>query len=187
MIKLSIKDVENKLGKKLKRNFKSIGLDLATKSGIGFASTDDISITLDWTVLYFDSSNKRDLYKFAYEEFGKIITDEDVVTIEDIFVGGNRQVALFLARLSALALAQAISKGKHYEIISAISSRSRVGINTKKIPKGESKDYIGKWMEDILGCEIDENNAVDGILLSLVGLIEDCQFKKLKKKKKVKK
>jgi len=185
MIKLSIKNIEEKLCKKLKRNYKSIGLDLATKSGIGFVSTDNEFIYIDWTVLYFQTDNKKDLYKFAYEEFGKIITDENKVIIEDIFVGGNRQVALFLARLSSLALAQAISKGKYYEIISAISSRSKIGINIKKIPKGESKIYIKEWMENILGIKIDEDNVVDGILLALVGLCEDTVYtKKAKTKKK---
>ena len=84
-------------------------------------------------------------------------------------------------------MAVCIIKGIPYELISAVSSRTRVGINTKQIPKGKSKEYVADWLEITFGIKVDEDNVADGILLAICGLIEGCEFKKMKTKKKRKK
>jgi hypothetical protein len=185
-MKLKISDVEAKLGKRLKKNFRSIGCDIATHTGVGFAMTDDEYLHLDWTLLNFTSDDKRQLFEQLYTNFNQLITNEDIVIIEDVFIR-NQAVGILLARMGAFVLANCIIKKIPYELISAVSSRSRVGINTKLIPKGQSKEYVANWLKEMFGLELDEDNVADGILLAICGLIEGCEFKKLKSKKKRKK
>ena len=69
MIKLPIKDLELKLGKTLKRNFVSIGIDTATTTGIGIISANDKEVEIDWSLIKFEANSQIELYKQMYYEF----------------------------------------------------------------------------------------------------------------------
>lgn len=184
MIKLPIKDVEIKLFSKLKRDFSTIGFDIAGVTGVCFAKTDKEFVYLDWTLMSWETKAQGDLFRTIYKDFGDLITDEKLVVIEDTHVRFNPAVALLLTRMGAFAMAQCLNKKIPFELIAPVSARSKVGINQKKIPKGKSKEYIAEWLATILDIKMEENNVADAIILALCGLIEGCTFKKMKKKTK---
>jgi len=193
MIKLNIKDLEIKLNKKIKKNFSSIGVDTATHTGIGFITTTDKEITIDWALIHFEANKIQDLYIQMYKEFGKFIDESvDCCVVEDVFLGMNPDVTIKLARFGALAMAQAINHNVHFETIGAKSSRAKLFKLDPKKYKGKTKEAVADYLKSI-GIEIDENNCADGIILALLGIIDGIDFrsnaeilktKKLKTKKK---
>jgi len=194
MIKLNIKDLENKLGKKLKRNFSVIGWDTSSKCGVCFGKTNNIYLEVDHTFLEYDTSDHQKMYIQMYNDFGSLLTDEKLSIIEQVYVAFNPNVALLLARMGSLVMAQCISKKIPFQFLSAISARANLGIKTKKdkdgnkIPKGHTKEVVANWLKEELNFTIDQNDIADALVLTLNGLCEDTIYtKKAKKKKKEKK
>jgi len=186
MIKLDLRDTEIKLMTNLKRNFSTVGFDIAGDTGVCYAKTDTKFLYLDWTLLSWETQGQGKLFTTIYKDFGTLIDKEDLVIIEDTHVRFNPAVALLLTRMGAFCMAQCINKNIPFELIGPVSARSKVGINQRKIPKGKSKEYIKEWLQITLGVKMEENNVADAIILALCGLIEGCQFKKMKTKKKKK-
>jgi len=200
MIKLPIKDLELKLGHKIKRHFSSIGIDTATTTGIGFITVDANYAMIDWTLLKFEANSQIELYKQMYYEFQNIIDESvDFVVVENVFLGMNPDVTIKLARFGGLAMACAINKGISFATIGASSSRAKLFTLDRKKYKGKPKEAVADYLKSI-GIEIDEDNCADGVILALLGIIEGMDFrsateiakekkaiKKLKTKKKRKK
>ena len=183
-MKIKIIDLEKKLNKKIKRNFKSIGLDTAQKSGIVFLKTDKTYLYIDGLVLGFNTKDRKEIYATMVKTFEKLIQEEDIAVIEDVFIGFNRKGSLELVRYGAYAIAECIKKSIDYEIILAQTARAKFKIDTRSEGKGRSKIAVGKWVYS-LGIDLKDNNLVDGFILALLGICKDIDFKpKTKKKKK---
>lgn len=194
MIKLDIKEIELKLNKRIKRNFSVIGWDTSSKCGVCFGKTDDKTLEIDYTFLEYDTSDHQKMYKQMYNDFGSLLTDENLSIIEQVYVAFNPNVALLLARMGSLIMANCIAKKIPFQFLSAISARSNLGIKTKKdkdgnkIPKGHTKEIVANWLKDELNFTIDQNDIADALVLVLNGLCEDTIYtKKAKKKRKSKK
>lgn len=194
MIKLDIKEIELKLNKRIKRNFSVIGWDTSSKCGVCFGKTDDTSLEIDYTFLEYDTSDHQKMYKQMYNDFGSLLTDENLSIIEQVYVAFNPNVALLLARMGSLIMANCIAKKIPFQFLSAISARSNLGIKTKKdkdgnkIPKGHTKEIVANWLKEELNFTIDQNDIADALVLVLNGLCEDTIYtKKAKKKRKSKK
>lgn len=191
MIKLDIKDLEFKLGHKIKRNFSSVGIDTATTTGVGFISTFDTVVEIDWTLLKFEANSMPALYKQMYKEFSTIIDESvDFVVVENVFLGMNPDVTIKLARFGGLAMACAINKNIPFETIGASSSRAKLFTLDRKKYKGKPKEAVADYLKSI-GIEIDEDNCADGVILALLGIIEGMDFRSAteiaKEKKAIKK
>jgi Holliday junction resolvasome RuvABC endonuclease subunit len=200
MLKLNIKDLELKLGKTIKRNFVSIGIDTATTTGIGIISANDKEVEIDWSLIKFEANSQIELYKQMYYEFQNIIDESvDFVVVENVFLGMNPDVTIKLARFGGLAMACAINKSVNFATIGASSSRAKLFVLDRKKYKGKPKEAVADYLKSI-GIEIDEDNCADGVILALLGIIDGMDFrsateitkekkaiKKLKKKLKRKK
>lgn len=184
-MKIKIKDIENKLDYKLKRNFKSLGVDTAQTSGLVFLKTDKEYIYIDHLVLNFKTKEPKEIYHTMVKTFEKLFQDEDLAIIESVFVGFSRHGSVELAKYGAFAISECIKKNISYETISAISARSKFKIDTKKYGKGKSKLAVADFVKN-LGVDLKDNNLVDAFVLSLIGLCEDIDFKPKIKKKKTK-
>lgn len=192
-MKLLIEDLEIKLGKKIKRNFSSIGVDTATNTGVGFISTDDKEITIEWTLLAFQANSINELYQLMYKEFDNFIDKStNIVIVEDVFLGMNPDVTIKLARFGGLVMAQAMNKKVPFQTIGASSSRAKLFTLDKKKYKGKAKEAVSNYLNS-LGIEIKEDNCADGVILALLGIIEgmdyrsNAQIAKEKKTMKMKK
>ena len=191
MIKLPIKDLEVKLGKTIKRNFVSIGIETATTTGIGIISANDKEVEIDWSFIKFEANSQLELYKQMYYEFQNIIDESvDFVVVENVFLGMNPDVTIKLARFGGLAMACAINKSVNFATIGASSSRAKLFTLDRKKYKGKPKEAVADYLKSI-GIEIDEDNCADGVILALLGIIEGMDFRSAteiaKEKKAIKK
>jgi Holliday junction resolvasome RuvABC endonuclease subunit len=189
-MKIKISDLEKKLNKKIKRNYTSIGIDTATKTGIGYICTNSRNIIIEWALIEFNSNSIQELYKQMYNEFGVFIDKQtNICVVEDVFLSFNPDVTIKLARFGGLAIAQAINKNVHFEMIGAKSARAKLFKLDCKKWKGRTKEAVADYLKNI-GIEINEHNCADGVLLALLGIIKDIDFrsqKEIKKQKKKKK
>jgi Holliday junction resolvasome RuvABC endonuclease subunit len=176
-MKISIKDLEARLGKKIKRNFSSIGVDTATKTGLGFISVDDEEVDINWSLISFEANSIQELYKQMYKEFGNFIDKyTDVVVVEDVFLGMNPDVTIKLARFGGLAMAQAINNDIPFKTIGAKSARAKLFKLDQKAYKGRTKQAVADYLKSI-GIEIDEDNCADGVILAILGIIDGLDFR----------
>lgn len=178
MLKFPIEEFEKKLGSKIKRNFQSIGIDTATRSGVGIIKVNGKSVTIDWTVIQFEKGNITEIYKQMYWSFKELISkDLDCCIVEDVYMGLNAGTSLKLARFGGFVLANAIENQIHFETISAKSARSKLGIKTEA---GKAKQSVAKWLKEKLNIVVDDNDVSDGIVLALLGIIESMDFRSQK-------
>jgi len=182
-MKIKISELEKKITYKIKRNFTSIGVDTAQKSGIVFLKTDKTDLYIDGLVLGFNTKNQKEIYASMVKTFERLFQDEDCAVIEEVFVGFSRAGSVELAKYGAFAISECIKKNITFETISAVSARAKFKIDTRSEGKGKSKIAVGKWVYH-LGVDLKDNNLVDGFVLALLGICEDVDFKSKTKKKK---
>ncbi|MHA2013318.1 MAG: crossover junction endodeoxyribonuclease RuvC [Candidatus Helarchaeota archaeon] len=186
-MKIKIKDLEKKLGYKIKKNFISVGFDCATTTGVGIISTTKTYAIIDWTLIKFETNNKQELYKRMYQEFKKCISpDTDCCVVEDVFFGMNPDTTIKLSRFGGLVLANAIDKKVHFETIGAKSARAKLFKLDYKKYKGKSKQAVADYLKK-LGIKIEEDNVADGLILAILGVIDGIDFRSKKEIAKAKK
>lgn len=195
-MKIKIKELEEKLGYKIKPNVQSIGLDIAERTGICYITTDKINADLDWQFIEFDKTDINRVYKQMYKDFGDIIGKEDgkdnIVVIEDTFLqrfGKFVQADVFkkLTRFGTLALAVCFNNDIDYRFILAKSSRAKLKI---KMITGKPKESVANYLKETFNIELDDDDISDSITLAMLGICEGMDFRSnadiLKEKKKLK-
>lgn len=175
-MKIKISDLENNIGYKIKRNFKSIGLDTAQISGIAFLTTDEEYLHVETMVLSFKTTNHKEIYETMVRTFERFFKNENIAIIESVFVGFSRAGSVELARYGSFAIAECIKKDIPYEIISAVSARSKFNIDTKSAGKGRTKEAVKRWTDSV-GFNFDDNNIVDAVVLGILGICQDMDFR----------
>ncbi len=174
-MKLEIKDIEKQFEIKIKRNTSSLGLDTATKTGYCVAKSHRAYIYFD--IGYINLSLKeikdRNLrnalrYEEIYKRFKNLIKAEHIVVIEDVFFGRNAQTLILLARLGAIAWVIAKEK-KCKHVIWKTAVQARKALN---LPCNKKKEVVMKEVNRRLKTKIKNNDIVDAIVLSIVGLIK---------------
>ncbi len=195
-MKIKVEKIEKVTGYKVKKNFKSIGLDIAERTGLCNISTTDKYATLKFNFLEFDNTDINRVYKDMYNSFKVSIFNQDIAIIEDThlqYFGRFAQVNVLkkLTRFGTLALSVCLEKDIAREFILAISSRSKLGIKTNKkagYEKGESKKAVADWLYNKLGINLKgDDDASDAVVLALLGILEDLDFRSeadIKKEKK---
>lgn len=179
MLKINIKNLEKVTGYKIHKGFTVIGLDIATTTGYAILTSDSKNVILDVGFISFDKSTDNQRYKQFYLSFKELINNQDMVVIEDTFLGRNPNGMKILSRFGALALANAIEKKVPYEIIGAASARSKLHIDSRKFGKGKSKLAVADYLKTKLGIDLgmELNDVSDAIVLSILGLCRNMDFR----------
>lgn len=188
-MKVKISDIEKHIDYKLKREFSSIGLDIAETTGICILTTDKEFVHLDSLVISFKTDNDKEKYNTIVKMFDKIIEEDMYVIVEDVYLGPSPKTPILLSRYGGFAISSAVRKGLEYEIIGAKSARSKFKIKTSSCGKGKSKQAVAEWVKS-LNVDITDNNIADGFVLALLGLCEGMDFRsqtEIKNSKKSKK
>ena len=189
-MKIPIKIIEEVTGYKVKKNYTSVGLDTAQRTGVAFIKTTDKYVNIDCMFLEFKGMvDTKQIYKTMVNTFSNIFTMQHFAVIEQVFVGFNRAGSVELARYGSFAISECIKKGIPYELISAVSCRAKLGINTRSFGKGKSKEAVAHWLKTQLNIELNDDDASDAICLALCGIFDSFDFKpkpKAKKKRKKK-
>ena len=183
-MRIKIKKLEEKLGYKIKKNFCGSGVDTASRTGFCTIKTNKLYADFDWCFLEFNYDNQKQMLKQMHNEFKTLITNENMVVVEEVFIGFNRMGCLRLAKMGTLVVANCIEKDIDFELISAVSARGKFHINTKKYGKGKSKKAVADYLKEI-GIIVDDEDISDAIILALLTICEDMSFlPKIRKKKK---
>jgi len=190
LMQIKIKTLEKALGYKIKKNTFSVGFDTAEVCGVGLIVTTDKVAYIDWSVLVFDKSNIKNVYKELARETNDILSQKcNICIIEDTYLrmfGRFPQVNVLkkLTRFGGIVLANAINNDVEYEIVGATQARSKFKIKTTGYGKGNSKQGVIEWIKNTLGIDLTEDNACDAIVLALLGVCEGIDYTVVKKKKK---
>lgn len=188
MLKIKLDKLEYILDCKIKKRMSCVGLDTAQRSGISFIKTTDDYVHIDWMFIEFkESGDRKQIYKTMINTFENLFEDQNFATIEEVFVGFNRAGSVELARYGSYAISACVRKNIDYELISAVSCRSKFGIKTSKkagYGKGQSKKAVSDWLKKKLGIDVEDEDISDAIILGLCGIIEGMDFEPKGKKKK---
>jgi Holliday junction resolvasome RuvABC endonuclease subunit len=193
-MKIKINKLEEILGYEIKKNYKSIGIDTASRSGVCIVTTNKTDVEFDWQFIEFPKTKGNDKYIAMGQEFADILEEGfDVCIVEDthlkyFFIGKKRlpqvEVLKKLTRYGGIVLANAINNEIHFEIIGATPARSRFHINTAGYGKGNSKLAVADWLKNNLKLKLDDNDIADAIVLALLGVCEGMDFDPKKKPRK---
>jgi hypothetical protein len=179
-MKIPISLIEQVTNYKVKKNSKSLGIDLATCTGVALIKSNCISIDIDYSILQF-SNQKAIRYEQVVDFFKILIQDNTFIVIEDTYFNRlNPQCSLLLSRLGGIPLCLSILKKDQnvdYAIIGATSARSKIGMNPKLFPKGKAKECVIKWINDKFGLNIKNDNEADATVLGILGILEGLDFR----------
>lgn len=192
-MKISIKKLEEVTGYKIRKNFVSIGFDTATRLGLAILTTNSKYVIIDTAFIEFEKGkeNSRQKYKQMVEAFAEIISEKtDINIIEDTYLQffgpakfAQAQVFKELTRYGGFLISESIRKKVPYEIIGASSARSKLKIKTTGYGRGNSKLAVADWLKNNLDIKLDDNDISDAIVLGILGLCIDMDFKATTKKK----
>ena len=170
-MKIKLSELEKQIGKKFKRNTSSIGIDLATKSGICIATTNERYIDLDMSFINFETTDEYKRYNEMVDIFEKVMPKVNVVIIEDTFFGLNPKTFKLLSRFGGIIYCLAYQKDKNNspKFICASSARKRIGI----FPANCKKPVVHQWIVDNLKIKQVNEDISDAIVLALNGLLEE--------------
>lgn len=190
-MRIPIAKVEEVTGYKVKKNFTSIGLDTAQRTGVAGISTTDKYVNIECTFLEFkDLKEPKQIYKTMVNTFAELFSIQHFAVIEQVFVGFNRAGSVELARYGSFAISECIKKNISYDLISAVGCRGKLGIKTTKkagYGKGKSKLAVADWLRNNFDIKLDDEDASDAICLALLGVLEGMDFRSTKEIKKRKK
>ncbi|MHA1789184.1 MAG: crossover junction endodeoxyribonuclease RuvC [Candidatus Helarchaeota archaeon] len=183
-MKIKIKELEKKLGYKIKKNFLCTGFDTAKRTGVCSIKTKKNYAYFDWFFVEFDNQSHKETLKQMYKEFKSILLDEDMAVVEEVFLGYNRAGSLQLAKMGTMVVANCVNKEIDFELVLAITARAKLKIDSRKFGKGNSKKSVAYWLKNTLDIEVEDEDISDAIVLGLLGICEGMDFSVPKKSKK---
>lgn len=172
-MKFKIKDIEKKLGKKIKKDFISIGFDFATRAGICNITTNKIMLQIETAFVDFSDLDKKSKYSAMLKTAESLIDNQDIAIVENVFVGFSRNGSLELAKYHGLVLSECIRKDVDYDTPTAKKCRSKFNIQKEK--KSHTwKKAVAMWLQNNLEINLEgDEDASDAVILSLFGIVED--------------
>jgi Holliday junction resolvasome RuvABC endonuclease subunit len=141
MQKLNISLIEKKLGKTIRQNAISVGIDVAENlTGIALLRTDKEYIYVDYTDviasnLKDDHFHRADDFVSSLEKFKQILNkykEYKILVIERCFFGVNPEILIHLARFGAIAYITLKKDFDSWHYIGATTARSIIGFNQKR-------------------------------------------------------
>lgn len=174
MIKCSLKEFEKRLGRNLKKNIICLGVDPASKTGWCIVETNDTDILFDYGTIHIDSTDVYFKYNQLIKLFENLVktvvskSKNKTVIVEDCWLGKNVAALKMLARIGMIVYTISHQHSISVSFLTPVQSRNRLGF------KGNVKKQIFQ-AEAIkkLKLELDDEDAIDALVLSLNGIIED--------------
>ena len=165
---ISTKKIEKAFGRKVIPSTTCLGVDTASRTGWCKADTLGLNnVTFDYGFINIDSRDKYFKYNRYIDAF-KTFEKCDKVIIEEAFYGLNAKTFQMLSRLGAFAYSAAyLNKVKDIRFILATSARAYLGL------KGNAKKaIIQEEFKKRLALKLDDEDIIDAMILSLVGILE---------------
>ena len=167
MVTISNKKLEKVFNKKVVEGITCIGLDTASRTGWCRAVTNKKEVVFDYGWVDIDSRDKYFKYNRYVDIFESLIKADKVV-IEESFYSRNIKTFQMLSRIGAFAYAAShVNKIKDKSFLLATSARKYLGF------KGNlKKEIFQKQLIEKLQLEIDDNDIIDALCLTLNGILE---------------
>lgn len=169
MIKIGLRDLQKKLGVKFKGGY-SCGVDTASKTGWCIIRPDMKYLLLEYGVLNLSSiMNHKIKYQMIHDFFNKLFAENkfDNIIIEDTFLGRNVKALAFMSRIGGIVYSNALRHNQFVgDFLLAIRARKKLGLRSN-VKKAE----VHKEFREKTGLEVEDEDAVDAIILALCGLL----------------
>lgn len=167
-MKYKISKLEKILGRKIKKNYKCLGIDTASRTGWALITTKAQYIIIDTGFIDIDTKNRYFKFNIIIDFFNRLIQPEWAVIVEDTFYRFNPKMYRLISRIGAVAYAVAYLRGCRAEYRPASSARKNLGI------KGNcKKKEVSIYLKDLLGIEVKDDDIGDAIVLALNGILVD--------------
>ena len=173
-MKIKTKVLEQRLNKPLKRNYISLGLDTASRTGWCTIKTGNVNTEIEYG--FIDVKSKNMYFKFdqMIDIFGQMLrlmqvpVYDKIVIIEDVFFGRNVHTTKLLARIGMIVYVLCKLSDLPKTFLLATQARCKIGIksNLKKV-------FVHERLEKMLKLGITDEDAVDAVILALAGLIKE--------------
>jgi len=196
-----IKDIEKRLGFKLRRNTYVVGVDTASITGLAILETDKKSLKIKTFIFKLPVVKKTDelsdkfveklefmlrsIRDFKKNEFGQKKANKTVLVLENSFMGCNVVTFGLLRMLCGIIFAELFDNFEEIKIIFPMSARKNIGFKSEiKRVKGATnkektqsrknkKQELIDFINNIFKTEETDDNIVDAIILALNGLKEE--------------
>lgn len=195
-----IKDIEKKLGLKLKKNTYCVGVDTASTTGLAILETDNKSLKIKTSIFKLPVVKKddelsdkfveklefmlRSIRDFKNKEFGQKKANKTILILENSFMGCNVVTFGLLRMLCGIIFAELFDNFEEIKIIFPMSARKEIGFKSEiKRIKGATnkektqsrknkKQELIDFINNIFGTKETDDNICDSLILALNGLKE---------------
>jgi len=187
-----IKDIEKRLGFKLRRNTYCIGVDTASITGLAILETDKKSLKVKTSIFKLPVVKKTDelsdkfveklefmlrsIRDFKQKEFGCKKANKTILVLENSFLGCNPVTFGLLRMLCGIIFAELFDNFEDIKIIFPMSARKQVGFKSqlkRGTKREEKKKELIDFINNIFGTEEKDDNIVDALILALNGIKEE--------------
>jgi hypothetical protein len=189
-----IKDIEKRLGFKLKRNTYVLGVDTASITGLAILETDKKTLKIKTSIFKLPVVKKTDelsekfveklefmllsIRDFKKQEIGnrKIYQTKSILVLENSFLGCNPVTFGLLRMLCGIIFAELSDNFEEIKIIFPMSARKNIGFKSqlkKGTKREDKKKELINFVNNIFGTKETNDNIIDSIILALNGLKED--------------
>lgn len=138
-----------------------------SKTGYAIIKTNTNYVEINTGIIALGGiKNWNDRFDYLMTFFKDIMTKDEDLVIEEVFVGINRKASLLLAKYGAIVYATGRQCGiKNINFITASSARKKVGIRGKQKKKISAINFVSKFLA------IKSDDVSDGVILALTGLV----------------
>lgn len=187
-----IKNIEKKLGFKLRKNTYSIGVDTASTTGLAILETDNKNLRIKTSIFKLPEVKKTDelsdkfveklefmlrsIRDFKKKEFGCKKANKTVLVLENSFLKFNVVTFGLLRMLCGIIFAELFDNFEEIKIIFPLSARKNIGFKSQ-LKKGtkskEKKQELINFVNNIFETTETSSDITDAIILALNGLKEE--------------
>jgi len=188
---IKIKDLEKKLGFKLKRNTLSLGVDTASTTGLAILETDSLRLRIETSTFKLPTVKKTDELSDKFVEKLEFMlrsirdfkknnlkkkASNTVLVLENSFMGINVVTFGLLRMLAGIVFSELFDNFEQIKIIFPMTARKEVGFKSqlkRGAKREEKKKEIINFINAIFDTQIKDDNQVDALILALNGLKEE--------------
>jgi len=188
---IKIKDIEKKLGFKLKRNTLSLGVDTASTTGLAILETDNLRLRIETSTFKLPTVKKTDELSDKFVEKLEFMlrsirdfkknnlkkkASNTVLVLENSFMGINVVTFGLLRMLAGIVFSELFDNFEQIKIIFPMTARKEVGFKSqlkRGAKREEKKKEIINFINAIFDTQIKDDNQVDALILALNGLKEE--------------
>ena len=186
-----IKDIEKRLGFKLRINTYVVGVDTASITWLAILETDKKNLKVKTSIFKLPVVKKTDelsdkfveklefmlrsIRDFKKNEFGQKKANKTVLVLENSFLSFNPVTFGLLRMLAGIIFAELFDNFEEIKIIFPLSARKGIGFKSQ-LKKGskreEKKKELVDFINNIFGTQETSDDITDAIILALNGLKE---------------